>query len=631
MSSQVRTILFSLVWTLPLLACGPGLSGASGGSTLGTSSQALSDPGALIKEEMDGTVGVLLDEIPAGCERDAAAAHLLAQGNDFWTDRAGTQIFLTNYRLVFRTFYYTTTPAKGALPLAPESVRTFALTGAPQRTTIGGHDYVAVNYHYLSYIVTDPASPGASEPALASVGGTWDEPFILPADPELVFQRTGYTCMDESGTPPNSVFGDNIRYYYDQTCAVETPATAICHVTEFPHETCVDALNDRVGKVSRNMHFTRVAYDEEVAEQFRVGAFVNPTGADLAGYTPGLTQEHTVIYKYIPQGDCPVGEGTAGPPPIPGWRRFLIFTAAVDNDGTLPIDLGDQTGASGPDPYVIANDLEPSTCDSYLHFHGYANFAYNGSTGVKDAYCINDSDRYLNLETASLSANYLGCTHQGIDPAWGDEYQWGLPFQWVDITNVDSSQPHDLTFNVNPEHFFCEGQTLGANNQPVDPTNMSSLVFDPTTDRDPEGNVIGRVRCDLPGNWHSNDVVSASIAESGTFINQTCTRGQIGPKRDCGWRPEGQRSCTPGSTVTLQCHSGGSQQVLRVCERSEALGVGVDCQYADRIANHIIDGDVETVSFTCPAVRDSTSGAGGYSLYQAPLLPWDSEDEIDCD
>jgi hypothetical protein len=82
--------------------------------------------------------------------------------------------------------------------------------------------------------------------------------------------------------------------------------------------------------------------------------------------------------------------------------------------------------------------------------------------------------------------------------------------------------------------------------------------------------------------------------------------------------------------VNLKCHSHGSQQVLRVCERSEVLGVGVSCTFPDSAYNGIIDGDVEPVSFTCPSVRDSASGAGGYSVYQAALLPWAVKDDLDC-
>ena len=54
-------------------------------------------------------------------------------------------------------------------------------------------------------MVTDPASPGASEPALSTIDGTWDEPFDLPADPELVMERTGYDCLEEATYPANSV------------------------------------------------------------------------------------------------------------------------------------------------------------------------------------------------------------------------------------------------------------------------------------------------------------------------------------------------------------------------------------------------------------------------------------------
>jgi hypothetical protein len=97
------------------------------------------------------------------------------------------------------------------------------------------------------------------EPKLARVGGFWDEPLLLPADPELVLQRTGYACMDENSYPPFSVFEENVWYFYDQTCGVETPDSPICHVTVFPNESCRDALVAHVGLVSATMRFTRVA------------------------------------------------------------------------------------------------------------------------------------------------------------------------------------------------------------------------------------------------------------------------------------------------------------------------------------------------------------------------------------
>gem|GEM_PF-4866201 len=66
---------------------------------------------------------------------------------------------LTYYRLVFRSFYYTPPPARGDLPLPPHAAWKFETLAAPTRTQIGGQDYVAVPYHFWTYIVTDPAPP----------------------------------------------------------------------------------------------------------------------------------------------------------------------------------------------------------------------------------------------------------------------------------------------------------------------------------------------------------------------------------------------------------------------------------------------------------------------------------------
>ena len=70
-------------------------------------------------------------------------------------------------------------------------------------------------------LVSDGASPGESERKLANVGGTWREPFILPVDPELLLQRTGYACMDEDQFPFGSVDSEEVDSFYDQTAVVE--------------------------------------------------------------------------------------------------------------------------------------------------------------------------------------------------------------------------------------------------------------------------------------------------------------------------------------------------------------------------------------------------------------------------
>ena len=60
-------------------------------------------------------------------------------------------------------------------------------------------------------LLSDFESPAVSEPQLRQVGGAWNEPYVLPIDPELLFQRTGYACMDEDSFPFNSVGA-----HYDQ-------------------------------------------------------------------------------------------------------------------------------------------------------------------------------------------------------------------------------------------------------------------------------------------------------------------------------------------------------------------------------------------------------------------------------
>ncbi len=585
-------------------------------------------PGALIRMDMNSTVGVLLDEFPRGAQREAAADWALSRDEDFWDKRATEQANLTYYRLVFRQFFYTAPPNRGALPLPPRAIWHFDLAGDPHRTQIGTHDYVAVNYHFWTYIVTDPTSPGISEPALSTIGGTWDEPFDLPADPELVMERMGYACLDESTYPANSVFEESVYYFYDQTCQVETPATSLCHVTQFPTLSCTDALTQNIGMLQPNMHFTRVAYNPDLASDFRRGKTSNHTGADLAADEESLQREHDIYYRYFTPDSCDVKYGTIAQP---GWRRLLTFSTNTRNDGSLPIYIGDLTNPSNP--WRLSNAFEFGNCDQEWAFNLYVAFSYNTAQRIKRAFCIEDTSRYHNDEITPLTGTYESCNFQGISPGWGDEYQFGISGQWVDVTNVDTTQPHDLTYTLNPDQFLCEGQPLNSNNQPVDPTDLSAIAFDPTLFKDPQGNTISRMRCNFASSYAANNLGSVSISHGpGSFVDDVCTRGQVGPNRDCGFTPPAEiHSCTAGSTVTLTCNTGGSQQVLRACEVSEVLGTGIPCTYLNSSSNTIIDGDGETVTFACPAVRDATgAGTGGYSLSNAPLVPSGPAEPVAC-
>ena len=163
---------------------------------------------------------------------------------------------------------------------------------------------------------------------------------------------------------------------------------------------------------------------------------------------------------------------------------------------------------------------------------------------------------------------------------------------------------------------MCEGT-------PVTDSN-GNLIFDPTEFRDEAGEVISRVRCKRPPNWHDNNVGRVRVsAPAGSFVTDPCTRGQIGPLRDCGFTAEPPlHTCRAGDNVRLRCSVPEGAAVVRICEMSQKLGVGVACTVLDSIANVVIVPGSGNASFTCPAVRDAaSSGLGGYSVYTAPITP----------
>jgi hypothetical protein len=179
---------------------------------------------------------------------------------------------------------------------------------------------------------------------------------------------------------------------------------------------------------------------------------------------------------------------------------------------------------------------------------------------------------------------------------------------------------------VNPDQFLCEGTPV------LD--SSGNLIFDPTSFISDSGLPVSRERCNFSPRWNANNQASFNLPapDSGRFVSTPCKDGEIGPMRDCGFSAKAVETpaCSPGQTVRLSCTADDAPQVLRVCEKSEALG-GVDCTLRDSPANAIVKTNATTVTFTCPAVRDATvPGTGGYSLYRAPLLPSVPSDTLSC-
>jgi len=601
---NTATLLLTILMTSAAFAGKPGGGGPP-------------DPGALIEVSMSSRVGVLLDEIPANI-RDRVANAYLAISDDFWEAHARRQVEATKYRLTYRNFYYAN---KGQLPLPPDAVWEFVI-GSPYRTKIDGHDLVLVDYAFSSTILTSIDSPLASEQRLAEIGGTWDETFVLPADPELLFQRTGYACMDEDGYPDNSVDGENALNFFDDYCRA---GENFCHLTApFADLSCNAALKQFVGRVATAVHFKRIAWNPDRADEVRLGT-ISPLGADLKVLTSGL-ENHRLIYRYIEPGSCAIEEGCVGGS---GWRRLLQFDASVRNIGAYPVHIGDVS----PDSAVFQHNMfEFSACHGHMHFSHYGRFSYDvdpAPLGSKRAFCLESVSRYENDEETPLTHPY-GCDYQGIEAGWGDDYIAGIECQWIDVTTVDTSGGSvtaDLTFEANPDGFLCEGV-------PLTDTD-GEFLFEPTGFQTENGDPVDRVQCESVPDWEDGNIgsVPAVIPPSGSFVTEACTRDQVGPLRDCGFAAQDEDvGCTPGKAVKLSCSvaDGSTPQVLRICESSVVLGVGTACTYRDSLFNTSVGTRSVNVTFQCPGARDVTESGGSYAMYTAPTFGDDPGQTVAC-
>jgi hypothetical protein len=611
------------------------------GSSKNSTANSSQDPGALVAVAINSTVGVLLDEIPQTL-RDRAAQDLLAKPTTFWSARANRQLKLTAYRLVFRQGFYAKMKymGKDALPLPPDSIWNITFNGPARRgTTQDGHDYVMIDYSMNSTILTDANSPGQSEPALANGSGKWAETFTLPLDPELVFQRTRFACLDEAQFPPQSVDSEEVDSFYDDSCGVEKTLTQTgCHQTELPTMSCTQALTAKIGSITTNLNYTRLTWDPNLANSVRVGPLTNMSGSNL---TPEQWEFriNRIIYRYIPPNDCSLVEQCVGGS---GWRRLMQFSTADRNTGTTPLNIGaiDYFNAldGGGTALSQHNVFEWSACHHHYHFTHYGSFSFNNDQGLthKRGFCLQATDRFSNIEQSPLPNPYANCWFQGIMAGWVDEYKAGLPCQWIDVTSVDTSKKPvtgPLTFVSNPDGFLCEGTPIldSSGNQEWVPTSFLSSTGQP----------VDKPACNYystptdPNAWLSDntDTYNTTVPSPGNgYVTTACTHDEIGPLRNCSFSSQSSGTCTPGAQTTVHCTlpAGSAAQVARVCDYSIALATGIPCTYQDSLANTNIDPAGTDVTFTCPSGRDATEVGGHYSVYATALFNDDAPQPVSC-
>ncbi len=609
-------------------------------------SRADAPKGALISVKMESKAGVLLDELPETI-RDQAVDIIMARPASFWEELARKQVQLTKRRLNFRNFAY---DDKGQLPLPPEELWSIAIDPAgPVRETIDGHDLVTARYTFTSTLLTDAGSPGAAEPALAREGGKWDEPFILPVDPDLLLQRTGNACLNESGFPPNSFDSENAWVFFDFTCEGDSGGVLGCHRSRLHPQSCFEILGDRVGAVETKVQFEHLTWDAELADAVRVGELTHLDGPDLKVIGADL-ENNRVIYRYFPEDSCAIVEQCVSGS---GWRRLLQFNATVHNVGAETMYIGPVV-AENP----IHNLFQYNACHAHYHFSDYGDFTFAGAEenlSSKQAFCVESTNRFSNNEWSPLTHDYT-CRFQGVQAGWVDEYVAGLDCQWIDITDVeidDAGESFTLGLSSNPDQFLCEGSlVLDGEGNPV--WEASGLTT-------PNGAPVNRPQCDFVSDWDVNNEGTRDLflLPAGSFVTEPCAAGLLSPLRNCGFNPQtagieflvqddagedagadqppaevpqGAFACEPGQPVQLTCRLEGDAdlQVARFCDYSAALETGVACTYSDALANQIVDREETTISFTCPVERDDDEPGGLYALYTTPLLGEGESQRISC-
>ncbi len=565
--------------------------------------------GALVRVTMAGEVGLLLDELPTDMQPRVVEA-LRALPEEAWLARAERQMRLTRLRLNFRD---SSSPGKGQLPLPQPDQWSIALDEAGlELRTVQGHRLLMVGYTFSTTILSDAASLAHSEPALADVGGVWQEYFVLPADPDMLLQRTGRACINDAGFPPNSVDTQNAGHFFD-----------------FDRQNCFEVLAARVGAIETRLRFERVAWNEALADRVRTPLPQQEGGADLAVVGEDLAWNY-LSYRFVTENDCAFVEEAVT---APGWRRLLHFEATVHNVGDRPLHIGRAVAEGGPaesgeSVFVYA------PCHDHVHYRHYGLFTLDEGEleSSKQAFCVQSTDRMSNHELSPLTHDY-SCRFQGIQVGWVDEYISGLDTQWVDVTDLEigpEGRTVVLGFVSNPEGFLCEGMPGFDEN--------GGLLWEPSGLQTEEGVEILRPQCVFAADWDRNNVETFEvfIPPAGSMVTAPCGNGELGPLRDCGFEPleiDGlELACRVGQQVDLHLalEAQAAPVVLRACERSAALGTGIACSYLQSLSNQTLENS-GLLSFTCPTVRDGEADAGNFSLYVAPLWPDDEAGEVTVD
>ena len=394
-------------------------------------------------------------------------------------------------------------------------------------------------------------------------------------------------------------------------------------------------MHHQTGIAELKMHWTRMAYDETIAAQFRVGGPRGDVSRDLENKAP---RDFNIVYKYIPADSCLLKRDRCLTGA--GWRRLLQFTTTAEHVGRFRFLNIARVGFNPNDTMFGQMGMyQEDTCLNEYEHASFANYRVDGIDGEPFAICLHDTIRTANHEYSPVATQYDRCDWQGISAGWSYQIPKGSPCNWVDITTVSTSGTHNFGSVINPNELICEGI-------PELTTRPRKQIFGDSF-IDTNGRLVRKPNCTLISEFAANNAISRRIKPRArqSAVTSKCAKGFARPLsflRDCGWRVMKEAlTCQPGKNTLIMVQvdklgmnptqiSALPTVAVRVCESSRALGnISTRCEYVDALAHGVVPAKgIVPVYFRCPAARDAIETGGLFSVLAAKYAAFEVLDLI---
>ena len=510
------------------------------------------------------------------------------------------------------------------------------------RDMAAGHDVVGVPYEFDSVLLSSKASPGQAEPGLRQIGGRRVERFVLPDRPGAapaahrvrVHGRVRLSVQQRRQRGARLVLRTGRR-------GREVGLSARRTTRSSPTSHACKRSSEHVGGSTRRVRFERLPWDAAIADEVRLGE-VTGDEPDLEVYTPDFAPSR-VTYRYIHGtraarcGGLCRWDGVATTAPVRhvgrerGRAQLVIGKVDYEVTGKAGSSTRTSSSSSAPATTITTSGTTASSIGGAYrrreHQEGVLPPAHGPSGEPGD-------------EPAASAVR--DCAFQGVAPGWIDQYQAGLPSQWLDTTDFPAGTG-DRSFRSNPDGLLVRGDLRRTRRAIL--SGRGTLVWR-QTDLVAENGKPVEVRAVRAGpDWDANndDSVKEKIApprrgpdhvrvhsRADRPVAELRLRTNRAPVRASPGRPRGHLSIPRERSAT----GGPHHRVLpRVGERHPRSLRGLVGSARTRGQRPAVDarqrgGDAGTTAVArlhLPGPRDggAEEPGGRYSVYTAPVFPGD--------